>query len=286
MSNSTAEFLAREIRAGLHEYLTRGLTRYFPREGDEVVDLVQGSMTLWIGRDAFADRIAEGRPPTRRELLHCARNASANVLRDRGTDCQHRELRGARTERERAIYAGNHGGMAPWAHRPTSHEKIASLSDDGTPTDDGQHEIVQVAAATAEDALYAAELRAAARRTLIESCPRSVEAGERLARVFDLSAEGATPQKIAETLNISVLRANKLNNDVRIKLRAAATDVATALAALQAVIDGSAAASHPSVPVLVATGLATVHPDQTVTPTEKGLRRVRGEDGIASTFRL
>lgn len=286
MPNATADFLAREIRAGLHEYLTRGLTRYFPREGDEVVDLTQGALALWMGRDAFGDRLAAGRPPTRRELLYCARNAASNALRDRGTDCQHRELRGARTEREREQYNGDKGGMAPWAMRPRSHEKVAALSDDGTPTDDGHHEIVQVAAATAEDALYAAELRAAAHRTLIESCPRSVEAGERLARVFDLVAHGATPQKIAETLNISVLRATKLNNEVRYKLKLAALDVATALAALQAVIDGSAAASHPSVPALVATGLATVHPDNSVTPTEKGLRRMRGEDGIASTFRL
>jgi len=238
--NATAEWLAKEVtHNGLHEYLCRALARSssFAREGVvDVEDHVNDAFAAWIKRDAFAKYLAEGKTPTRGNLVAWAKQVGANTMRDRGTDALHRELRGARTERERASHNGSEGGMAPWAACTPGNFK--ALNGDNPEVDRDEWvgiDFVDVDALDAEEMLARTEILVTVEEAFRRSCTRSQASAERFSRTFRCMAEGGTGDRLAGELGVSPLRAEKLAQEVRDRLRETEARVRDALTVMQAV---------------------------------------------------
>ena len=300
-TNATAAWLAAEIaNNGLHEYLCRALTTSaaLSREDvSEVDDHVNNAYAAWIGRDAFAKHLAAGLTPRRRNLVAWAKQVSANTLRDRGTDCLHRELRGARTEHERNEYAGD---MAPWASaQSTNYEKVLPApSEDGT-DNEGLYDLVDLDAKDATELLAHAELVEVVEECLVRACPRSSDAGARLNNAFGHMAEEVSTARLAELLNTSELRAEKLSQRVRDRLRESEATVRAALSVLRVVAEepystraevAEALSDLSELPVvlkeLVGRGLLTEHKGGSFLCTERGYKRLTDTEGWGSRLLL
>ena len=237
-TNATAAWLAGEIAAnGLHEYLCRALgstTALGREDAAEISDHVQAAYAAWINRDAFGKHLAAGLTPRRRNLVAWAKQVSANTLRDRGTDALHRELRGARTEHEREAHADAENGMAPWAGAShTSYVAIAPVNDGGADEVSG-YDLVDLDAADAAELLARADLARTCATVFQRGCPRSKEAAVRLTQTFNYMAEG---RDLPSALDVSPLRAEKLAQRVRDRLRESEAQVRAALSVLRVVAD-------------------------------------------------
>lgn len=235
--NATAAWLAQEIgHHGLYEYLYRALlaSASFKREDPaEVGDHINSAFAAWIKRDAFAKFLAVGKTPRRRNLVAWCKQVASNTMRDRGTDALHRELRGARTEHEREVHAESEGGMAPWAAtNRTVYASVVLHDDDG---DESEHDLVDLDAVDATELLARTELVDTVERAFNRACPRSKDAAARLNETFGLLAEEAGTKRIAEVLGVSDLRAEKVAQKVRDRLRESEGRVRAALAVLRAV---------------------------------------------------
>lgn len=293
--NTTAAWLAKQVADhGLYEYLHRAMlaSASFAREDvSEVEDHINNAFAAWIKRDSFASYLAAGKTPNRRHLVSWAKQVSSNTMRDRGTDCLHRELRGARTELERSEYAD---GMAPWvAQQTTAYEKVTLLSDeDGADT--GDYDLVDLDAVDATELLARSELVDTMERVFDRACPRSKDAAARLNDAFGLMAEEASNSRLAGELGVSELRAEKLSQRVRDRLRESEARVQEALSVLRAVGDEpfvtrdevrdmlSDLSDLPStVEELVERGYMSEHAGGSLRLTEKGEVRLaaRGEWG-------
>ena len=234
--NTTAAWIAQQVEHhGLYEYLHRAMlaSASFAREDvSEVEDHVNNAFAAWIKRDSFAKYLAAGKTPNRRTLVSFAKQVSSNTMRDRGTDCLHREFRGARTELERSEYAD---GMAPWvAQQTTTYEKVMHLSDeDGADT--GDYDLVDLDAVDATELLARSELVDTMEQVFDRACPRSKDAASRLNEAFGLMAEEASNERLAQELGVSDNRAEKLAQRVRDRLRESEARVQDALAVMRVV---------------------------------------------------
>lgn len=239
-TNTTAAWIAQEIAAhGLYEYLHRALlaSASFAREdASEVGDHIHAAFAAWIKRDAFAKFLATGKSPRRRNLVAWAKQVASNTMRDRGTDALHRELRGARTEHERDVHAEREGGMAPWAAANLTAYASVALPDDG---DEGEseHDLVDLDAVDAVELLAHTALADTVEQVFNRACPRSKNAAARLNEAFGLLAEEAGTKRIAAHLGVSELRAEKVSQKVRDRLRESEARVRDALTVLRAVGD-------------------------------------------------
>jgi hypothetical protein len=290
-ANATAAWLAQEVaQHGLYAYLYRALSASasFRREDPaEVGDHIHAAFAAWIKRDAFAKFIAAGKTPNRRNLVSWAKQVSSNTMRDRGTDALHRELRGARTEHEREVHAEREGGMAPWvAQQTTTYEKVTYLSDEDR-TDTGDYDLVDLDAVDATELLARSELVGTVELVFHRACPRSKDAANRLNETFGLLAEEANPQRVAEVLGVSTLRAEKLAQRVRDRLRESEGRVRAALAVLRAVGDepymtcdevqealGALSDLPSTVGELVERGYLSEHKGGSYCLTERGAKRL------------
>ena len=300
-TNATAAWLAGEIaHNGLHEYLCRALTTSaaLSREDvSEVDDHLNNAYAAWISRDSFAKHLALGKVPRRRNLVTWAKQVSANTLRDRGTDCLHRELRGARTEHERNEFAGD---MAPWAAaQSTNYEKVMPApSEDGT-DNEGVYDLVDLDATDATELLAHAELVGTVRECLTRACPRSPVAGGRLNNAFGHMAEDVSTARLAELLGTSDLRAEKLSQRVRDRLRESEATVRAALSVLRVVAEepystraevAEALSDLSDLPTvlkeLVGRGLLTEHKGGSFLCTEQGHKRLSDTEGWGSRLLL
>jgi len=238
--NATAAWIAQEVEHnGLYEYLHRALlgSASFKREDPvEVADHLNNAFAAWIKRDAFAKFLAAGKTPRRRNLVTWAKQVSSNTMRDRGTDALHRELRGARTEHEREVHTEREGGMAPWAAVNLTTYASVTLPDDG---DEGEneHDLVDLDAVDAVELLARTELADTVEQVFNRACPRSKDAAARLNKAFGLLAEEAGTKRIADALGVSDLRAEKVSQKVRDRLRESEARVRDALTVLRAVGD-------------------------------------------------
>lgn len=237
-TNATAAWLAQEIEHhGLYEYLYRALlaSASFKREDPaEVGDHINSALAAWIKRDAFAKYLAVGKTPRRRNLVSWAKQVASNTMRDRGTDALHRELRGARTEHEREAHAESESGMAPWAASNLAVYASVTLPDD---EDGSEHDLVDLDAVDATELLARTELVETVERVFDRACPRSKDAASRLTDAFGLLAEEVGTKRIAEALGVSELRAEKVSQRVRDRLRESEARVREALAVLRVVGD-------------------------------------------------
>jgi hypothetical protein len=236
--NTTAAWLAQEIEQhGLYEYLHRALlaSGSLKREDPaEVDDHINSALAAWIKRDAFAKFLAVGKTPRRRNLVAWCKQVASNTMRDRGTDALHRELRGARTEHEREAHAESEGGMAPWAASNRTVYASVVLHDDGDGSE-SEHDLVDLDAVDATELLARTELVETVEQAFNRACPRSKDAAARLNETFGLLAEEAGTKRIAEVLGVSDLRAEKVAQKVRDRLRESEGRVRAALAVLRAV---------------------------------------------------
>ena len=291
--NATAAWLAQEVaQHGLYEYLYRALlaSASFKREDPaEVGDHINSAFAAWIKRDAFAKFIAAGKTPRRRNLVSWAKQVASNTMRDRGTDALHRELRGARTEHEREVHAESESGMAPWAASNLTVYASVTLPDD---EDGSESDPVDLDAVDATELLARTELVETVERVFDRACPRSKDAAARLNDTFGLLAEEAGTKRIAEALGVSELRAEKVSQKVRDRLRESEARVRAALAVLRAVGDepymtraevrevlGDLSDLPSTVEELVERGYMAEHKGGSFLLTEKGEARLsqRGE---------
>jgi hypothetical protein len=237
-TNATAAWLAQEVaQHGLYEYLYRTLlvSASLKREDPaEVGDHINSAFATWIKRDAFANFIAAGKTPHRRNLVSWAKQVASNTMRDRGTDALHREMRGARTEHEREVHAESESGMAPWAASNPTTFAAAVPPDDG---DGNECILVDLDAVDAMELLARTEIKEAVGRVFDRACPRSKDAAARLNQTFGLLVEEAGNKRIAETLGVSEQRAEKVSQKVRDRLRESEARVRAALAVLRVVGD-------------------------------------------------
>lgn len=293
--NATAAWLAQEVaQHGLYEYLYRALlaSASFKREDPaEVGDHINSAFAAWIKRDAFAKFIAAGKTPRRRNLVSWAKQVASNTMRDRGTDALHRELRGARTEHEREVHAESESGMAPWAaSNPTTFAAVMLPEDDDG--SESERDLVDLDAVDATELLARTELVETVERVFDRACPRSKDAAARLNDTFGLLAEEAGTKRIAEALGVSELRAEKVSQKVRDRLRESEARVRAALAVLRAVGDepymtraevrevlGDLSDLPSTVEELVERGYMAEHKGGSFLLTEKGEARLsqRGE---------
>ncbi len=296
-TNATAAWLAQEVaQHGLYEYLHRALlaSASFKREDPaEVSDHINSAFAAWIKRDAFAKFIAAGKTPRRRNLVAWCKQVASNTMRDRGTDALHRELRGARTEHEREVHAESEGGMAPWAAANVAVYASVTLYEDGDESgNDSEHDLVDLDAVDATELLARSELVETVERVFDRACPRSKDAAARLNEAFGLLAEEAGTKRIAEALGVSELRAEKVSQKVRDRLRESEARVRAALAVLRAVGDepymtraevsevlGDLSDLPSTVKELVERGYMAEHKGGSFLLTEKGEARLsqRGE---------
>ena len=232
--NATALWLDVECRKGLIKYLTNHMKRasMLRRESpDEIEDHASRAIEAWIRRDAFAESVAAGKPPTRAQLGSWAVRIALNVMRDRGTDAHSREMFGARTLTERTT------GLQKCVDAVATHEQIIQGSDND---EDGfTVEIAAISQRDAETILLDRDIRCSVEDALRQQPPRSDEAADRLNRVWGLMVEDATVDVISERLGVSTLRATHLTNRVRERLRQAENTVREALAILREVEAGS-----------------------------------------------
>lgn len=286
--NATAAWLAQEIAQGLYGYLYRALSNAaaLRREDPaEVGDHINNAFAAWIKRDAFAKHLAAGKTPNRRHLVAWAKQVSANTLRDRGADALHREFRGARTEHERAAHAESEGGMAPWAAGPSPYASISVPRDEG----EGERvtDLVDLDAGDVTDLLARAEVVGAVEQVFRRTCRRSGDAAARLNDTFGLLVEEASPPQMAAALGVSTLRAEKLAQRVRDRLRESEGRVRAALAVLRAVGDepymtrdevgevlGDLSDLPATVEELVERGFMAEHRGGSYSLTEKGAKRL------------
>lgn len=293
-TNMTSAWLAQEIAAnGLYEYLHRALlaSSSFKREDPaEVSDHINAAFAAWIKRDAFAKHLAAGKVPRRRNLVSWAKQVASNTMRDRGTDALHRELRGARTEHEREVHTESEGGMAPWAaSNPTTYAAVALPDDDGS---ESEHDLVDLDAVDAVELLARSELTDTVERVFDRACPRSKDAASRLNETFGLLAEEAGTKRIAEALGVSELRAEKVSQKVRDRLRESEARVRNALTVLRAVGDepymtraevqealGDLSDLPSTVKELMERGYMDERKGGSLVLTEKGEARLSSQDG-------
>jgi hypothetical protein len=299
--NATAAWLAEEIaHHGLYEYLHRALlaSSSFKREDPaEMLDHVHTALAAWVKRDAFAKYLAAGKAPRYRNLVAWAKQVSANTMRDRGTDALHRELRGARTEHERAEFVENENGMAWAASNPTVYAAVTLHDDNGE--GESEYDLVDLDAVDATELLSHAEVVETVEECLARACPRSPEAGARLNTTFKRMSEEAPTARLAELLGTSELRAEKLTQRVRDRLRESEATVRAALSVLRVVADEpystraevaealSDLSELPSVlKELVGRGLLTEHKGGTLRCTEQGYKRLSDTEGWGSRLLL
>lgn len=232
--NATAAWLAQQVEHhGLYEYLCRALlgSSSLKREDPvEVGDHVNNAFAAWIKRDAFAAYLAGGKTPHRRNLVTWAKQVASNTMRDRGTDALQREMRGARTEHEREVHAESEGGMAPWAAVNTGAYAAVTVPYMENEGEEQVYELVDLDAVDAVELLARSELVSTVEQVFNRSCPRSKDAAARLNETFGLLVEDAGTKRIAEVLGVSELRAEKVSQKVRDRLRESEARVQEALA--------------------------------------------------------
>lgn len=225
--NATSLWLDVQCRKGLTKHLANYLKRapMLRRESpDEIEDHVSHAYEAWIRRDAFAESVAEGKPPTRNQLGSWAVRIALNVMRDRGTDAHAREVYGARTLTERTT------GLQRCVDAVATHAQVIQGSDD----EDGfTTEVMALSQRDAEAALLDRDVRRSVEDALLQQSPRSEDAADRLQRVWGLMVEEATTDAISAALGVSRLRATHLTNRVRERLRQAENTVCEALAILR-----------------------------------------------------
>jgi hypothetical protein len=231
MQNATALFLEGEMKNGLLRDLEASLKRAFPYEDEcEISDHAAEAVAVWIRRDSFAQYLGMGQPPRRNLLKAWARQVAANVIRDRGGDALHRQLRGARTGWER-----RNGGLAPWAHSEGKFVEVLAGQDEST--GELETDMVDMTAGDALDLLHGKDVEAAVARALKASCPRSTDAGERLAGMSKMMVDGASKKEIGERYGVTPLRVAHLTQRVRDNLRQAEDEAKTALRAMEVLFE-------------------------------------------------
>jgi len=228
--NATARWLDAECRKGLLTHLVRNLGRnsmLFRESPSDLEDHTSRALEAWIRRDAFAAWIEKGKPPTRSRLTSWACRIALNTIRDRGTDAHAREMFGARTVTERTT------GLQKSVDAAAEHTTVMQDTDEGSTF--VFPEIVSLSQREAESILLEKDARRSVVAALLQESPRSEDAAERLAKVWDLMVQDATSETISTSLGVSPLRANHLTNRVRERLRRAETTVSDALAILREV---------------------------------------------------
>jgi hypothetical protein len=227
--NATSMWLNEQCKQGLTQFLERkarmskGLHHEKPQD---IEDHIHSTFMLWIQRDAFAKRLAEGKPPSWAVLPHFVSLNAYNTMRSRGVDAHMRTFTNARTETERKKGADANANFV-------SEFRTIEFRDS-----DNQWDAVCINQKTAEDLLNLQDLREVGNRIVVDSCKRRQAAGDRLGKVWDMMVEGADVLDVSEALGVSPLRASHLTSRVRERIRKEADRVKSLLIAMRGIQRG------------------------------------------------